>query len=243
MIDIHCHVIPGVDDGAGDPEESMRMLRRAAAEGIRGIIATPHFNEQMGSELLEKRRSAWAQLNELAAKKKYPLVLYPGNEIYYSENVLRCLERGDALTLNGTRYVLVDFLPGTDYRYLRMAVQRLRYEGYLPILAHMERYACLEKEERVQELTELGVYLQVNTGAVTGDLGFRARRRILKLIRQDRIHFLGTDAHGALHRPPRMADCLSYIERKAGRERRLALSERNPGKMLRGEMICGDNTD
>lgn len=243
VTDIHCHVIPGVDDGARDLRESLRMLEKEAAEGIRAVVATPHFNEQTSIAALERYRNSWDRLQELLYKRRLPVLLYPGNEIFYTENVLRSLERGLAMGMNDTRYLLVEFSPYTDFQSMRMAVQQMAYEGYWPILAHMERYQCLEKEERVQEIISLGAYLQVNTGSVTGEMGWKVRRRLLNYIRKDWIHFLGTDAHGITRRPPEMAECLRYIERKAGRMRQVMLSEKNPEKMLRGERIRGNNTN
>ena len=243
VTDIHCHVIPGVDDGAGNMKESMRMMEQAAAEGIRAVVATPHFNEQMDRTALEQYIRGWDQLHTLMQKKKISITLYPGNEIFYSENALRSLARGEAMGMNDTRYVLVEFAPYTDYRYMRMVIQQMQYEGYWPILAHMERYRCLEREERVQDMLSLGTCLQVNTGSVTGEMGWKVSRRLLRYIRKGWIHFLGTDAHGSEERTPRMADCLRYIEKKAGTECRVLISESNPEKMLRGEDIRGDYTD
>lgn len=93
VTDIHCHVIPGVDDGARDLRESLRMLEKEAAEGIRAVVATPHFNEQTSIAALERYRNSWDRLQELLYKRRLPVLLYPGNEIFYTENVLKSLER------------------------------------------------------------------------------------------------------------------------------------------------------
>lgn len=243
VIDIHCHVLPGIDDGARNMDESKRMLKMAVQEGIQGIVAASHFECGVSDEYFQKRRQGFEELSQWLETSHLPITLYPGNEIFYSEEVVSMLEEQKAYTMNGTSYVLVEFSPFAPFSYLRMALQRLQYGGFRPILAHMERYQCLAKEERIQALVEMGIYLQVNTSSVTGAMGWRMKRQLMKYIRNGWIHFLGTDAHGTEHRIPQMAQCLKYIEKRAGKSCRERLSEYYPEQMLRGEEISGNTGD
>ena len=239
IIDTHCHILPGVDDGAKNADETRRMLRMAFKDGIDEIIATPHFNCDMDASVLEKRMGAYLRTCKYAKEMNPTARIYLGNELYYSEGVVDALDRGDALTLNQTKYVLVEFPVYSEFRYIRQAVQNLQYAGYLPVIAHIERYQGMKKEEQVAELAGMGACMQVNVSSVMGKAGWSTRWYLLKLMRHGLIHVLGTDAHGATHRRPEMRDCLSYIDKKIGKTYREEISTINPSRIIRGEYISG----
>ncbi|MDY2628728.1 MAG: CpsB/CapC family capsule biosynthesis tyrosine phosphatase [Lachnospiraceae bacterium] len=239
VIDTHCHIIPGVDDGAENMEESMRMLQMEAREGIGAVIATPHFEYGINSELLEKRQKQFIRFCECAESSGTSVKIYPGNEIFYSDSIIESLMNGDAWTLNHTRYVLVEFPVYAEYSHIQSAVRRLQYAGYWPVLAHIERYEGLRKKEHVEELVDMGAYMQVNSSAVTGKNGWKIRQYVKKLLHCDLIHLLGTDSHGCEHRKPEMQKCLSCITKSVGSESCHRLAEENPAKIIRGEQING----
>ncbi|MCB5714527.1 hypothetical protein GKG47_16035 [Lactonifactor sp. BIOML-A3] len=240
LIDVHNHILPGIDDGAGDIMESQKMLAIAVSEKIDAIITTPHFECGMDQAVIEKRAEAFESLSQYIQKAKLPVALYPGNELFYSEGIIDALDSGDALTLNHTRYVLVEFPIYEEFSYIRRAVQKLRYAGYLPVLAHVERYENLLKEEKIAEIVNIGAYIQVNASSLTGRAGWQMRRFLLRLARRDLIHFIGTDAHGWEHRRPKMQECLAYLEKKAGKDCVRSITRDNPEKLLRGENISGE---
>ena len=165
------------------------------------------------------------------------LKLYLGEELYYDSKMVQRLREGRALTLNGTQYVLAEFPVYVDYPYIRQAVQDLWAAGYLPVLAHIERYEALKKMDRVEELVELGAYIQVNAESVIGKAGFRTKHYLMKLIKKDLVHFVGTDAHNISSRPPQMKACAAYLKKKAGAEKAQMLCSRNAKKILKGEKI------
>ena len=239
VIDMHCHLLPGVDDGSKDEKETEKMLRMAWKEGIRGILVTPHYHVDRSGDFAERCKSAYRKVCSMAKGMYTEMRIFLGNEIFYSTGVVEALKRGDALTLNGTRYVLVEFAPYVELLTIRKAVQELQYAGYTPILAHMERYDCMKKEEQVRELVEMGALMQVNASTITGKMGMGVKRYMKKLLKEDLIHIIGTDAHSSSHRRPKIKKCLRYIEKKAGASRRQKLTERNPAKIIRGENICG----
>lgn len=166
-----------------------------------------------------------------------PMRLALGSELYWSEDIIEALESGKALTINKTRYVLVEFPVYTEYPSIDKAVRKLTYAGYIPILAHIERFEGTSKEENVAALIEAGAYMQINTEAVTGKAGFFKKMYVLKLIKNGMIHFLGTDAHRVNWRPPKMAEAMSIIEKKCGADMVYRLTEENPKKLLKGERI------
>ena len=151
--DIHCHILPALDDGAGDFEEAEKMLLTAHEEGICRMIATPHYYASRRSASAESIRECALWLTMYAEKCGIPISLYYGNEIYYRNGVADLLEKGEILTLADSNYALIEFDPGVDYSYLRDGMGELLRYGYYPILAHAERYDCLfEKKGRLKEL-------------------------------------------------------------------------------------------
>ena len=167
VVDIHTHVLPGIDDGAEKMALSYRMLRRSYKQGVRKVIATPHYatyhwrtKPQQIQELMEK-------LAARVRKAMPDLELYRGQEIQYFEGMVEMLREGKLLTLAGSRYVLTEFLPTSSWSQIERAVRELTMAGYLPVLAHIERYQCLREKGRLEELMKEGAYLQMNYGSLT----------------------------------------------------------------------------
>lgn len=237
LIDMHCHILPGVDDGAKDETESREMLRIAYSEGIRYIIATPHHYGGIADEEWDKRKKALEVTSRMAQEIASDFHVVPGSEIYYSQEAVADLKSGRGWTMNDSKYILVEFPLYAEFTYIRRAVQTLQYEGYLPILAHIERYPALMKDHCAEELAQLGAYLQVNAGSVTGRDGWKVKRYILKLLKSQDIHFIGTDAHGSAYRRPLMKQCASYISKKIEEAYCSRICQENAGKIIRREYI------
>lgn len=237
LFDVHCHILPGVDDGAKTEDSTKRMLKFAAREGMNSIIATPHFKygEDFVSpeDIYAKYQMVRAWWKQISPKKE----LYLGSELFYSESIIEALKKGYALTINGTKYVLIEFPIYAEYGYIERAVKKLLYAGYIPILAHMERYKSLRKREQVQQLVDMGAYMQVNTSAIMGKHGILTKWYLLKLIKSGLIHFIGTDAHGSRERRPEIRECVEYLRKKIGNKETRRIVEKNPQKMLRGEKL------
>ena len=213
------------------------MLRMEAKERVGSIIATPHFSSEMGKEKVEEIqikyqlvRAWWKELNP-----KHEL--YLGSELYYGEGIIDALDEGRALTMNGTRYVLVEFPTYAEYAYIYRAVQSFMYADYIPIIAHMERYDALRKKTNVEELVDLGAYIQVNASTIIGKHGFFTKLYVTRLLKAGLIHFVGTDAHGTKERRPEMKTCVEYMIKKLGKRRARQILEKNPMAMLKGEEI------
>lgn len=239
VIDVHSHILPGIDDGAHNADETQKMLCMAFEEGIDGIIATPHYDCDMDKEILKKRTTAYRQTCKCAREMNPTAQIYLGNEILYSEGIVEALEQKEALTINETPYVLVEFPAYAEFRYIRQAVQNLQFAGYRPIIAHIERYRGMQSEEHVAELVNMGACMQINASSVMGKSGWTTRIYLLKLMRHGLIHLLGTDAHGSEHRRPKIRECLNYIDKKIGKEYCQEISSINPERVIRGEYISG----
>ncbi len=239
IIDVHSHILPGIDDGAKDMEETIEMLNMAVEEGIEAIIATPHCEVGMGHEHAHKCREAYDTVSNYIETHKIPLQLYMGNEIYYSESIPELLQSGEMGTMNDTRYILVEFPMHIGYQMAERALVNLLYAGYWPIIAHVERYSALRNWKKIYELVRIGVYIQVNAGSIIGKEGWLTRRFCKQLMRRKLVHVIGTDAHGSRHRCPMMKMCFEYIDKRYGRNYRKQMSEKNPLRILKGEKISG----
>lgn len=236
--DIHSHVLPGVDDGARDMTMSIEMLRHAYEQGIRRMIVTPHHKPMHHNVSREKMQRLIAALQEQMQKENIEIEFYPGNELYYREELVECLEKREATTLADSRYVLIEFLPQDRWEYIRDGVNTMLMAGYRPVLAHVERYQEVCKDmERISRLREMGGYLQVNAAGVMGRYGIGIKHTTRKLLKYRMVDFLATDAHNDTTRTTDMAECAAYIGKKYGEEYLRVLVEENPSCIIRDDYI------
>lgn len=218
-IDIHSHILPQMDDGSQSMEQSLEMLRIAEAEGIAVMFATPHYKSGRFRADSKEVSRALQKLQRAAAEEGLEIQLYPGTEIYYRSELEDKLDNAELHTMNGSNYVLVEFSPLEDYAYIRNAMDDILSIGYQPILAHVERYQCMLKDKkRVLELRDMGCGIQANAGSITGDFGFTAKHFLWKLLKEELIDYIGTDAHNAEKRRPAMKKCASLLYKKCDRE-------------------------
>jgi protein-tyrosine phosphatase len=214
-LDIHSHILPGVDDGARTMEQSLEMLRTAAAQGITSIILTPHHKAHQHSVSVASLREKVVALQTEANTQTIPIELYPGMEIYYRDGVAQLLEDGELATMADSRYVLIEFNPMEQFPYIRSAIYELTSCNFTPILAHVERYQCfLTKPENLLFAVEQGGFIQVNASTFTGELGFRGKQFVKKLLKERLIHFIATDTHDNERRAPLLVDCVRYLKKK-----------------------------
>ena len=210
MIDMHCHLIPGVDDGSSDINETKELLQLSWKQGVNTIIATPHFSHHTDFNKLHER----LEMTREAAKKIDPdFKIYLGQEILYFEGMTDWLDQGKALTLAKSRYVLVEFRPNDNYVRIQRAVHELIAAGYLPIIAHIERYDCLREKGKTTELIDYGAYLQINAASVLGGIFDKNARWCRNEIAQKRVHFIASDMHNTATRPPRMAEAYKKLKK------------------------------
>ena len=236
FIDLHSHILPALDDGARDMKKTREMLQIAYEEGIREIIATPHFFASKKSASSEQIRETIARVHEEMEDWGFSIKLYPGNEIFYRSEVPELLEEGEIVTLADSRYVLVEFDPMTEYSYLRDGILKLDSYGFVPILAHTERYECLfEKKERLQRVKDHGGMLQVNASSFQGGIFDEMGKRSRYIMKNDLLDFVGTDAHSTGKRSPRMKETASYLYKKLGKQRAEEILFGNPQAVLNKE--------
>lgn len=237
-IDIHSHIIPGIDDGASSMQEALKMFEIAYRQGIRAIIATPHYGKWNPEYNYEDAIKNFKAFEARAKKIHSDMKLYFGNEIYYSEGIVEDLRSGKAKTLGGTDYVLVEFSEEEDYDVIFAGLKEFVDAGYRPVLAHTERYRALQKNLKgVRKLIENGAYTQVNTVTFMGKLFDRRTSWSKNLLDEKLIHFIATDAHDFEHRQPIMTSAVNEMLRVAWEENVRSIVHDNMIKFIKNEAI------
>lgn len=236
MVDIHAHILPGLDDGAANMEEALAMAVRAAREGIRHMAATSHGN--YFAYTLDEYRAAFSKLQKAIEREQIPLKLYPGMEIFLDDDALAQLKRGSLLPLNHTDYLLAEFAFDENPRNVLRRLTELRGTGYRVVIAHPERYRFIQREpELAYFLAEQEYVLQINGGSLIGDFGRAAHSLAVRMLEDKIVSVIATDAHDGSFRPPvmrRIEQRLKEIYTEA--EVHLWMSE-NPGRILKGRPV------
>ena len=231
--DIHCHVLPGVDDGARDHAVSIKMLLRMYDEGIRNVILTPHYHGGHMQPSADVIKTVFGQLKEAVAldPELKQMNLYLGCEIYYYPSVVEWLDQGRVLTMADSDYVLLEFGYTMDKRIIFEGVNAVVSAGYRPILAHVERYKGLTGDlAGVDDLIERGAYIQINSEALYDR--HRIKSFVAKLLKREMVHFMATDAHDNDRRAPYMAKEAAHIAKRYGEDYCRRLLVENPAKVI-----------
>ncbi|TEB08231.1 Tyrosine-protein phosphatase YwqE [Pelotomaculum schinkii] len=239
MIDIHSHILPGLDDGAGSVEESLAMARRAAADGIRMMVATPHVITGLYPNGRETILSAVEQLQRVFEDNGIDLPILPGAEYRLEPDLPKRMARGELLTVNdGGRYLLVEMPAALVPDYTGQVFYELQLQGLTPIIAHPERNEGFARDHGLlHELVSHGALVQITAGSLTGLLGSAAAANARAFLRQGCVHFIATDAHASSDRAPVLSTASREAARLAGEEEGISLVTGNPRRAIRGERI------
>jgi protein-tyrosine phosphatase len=216
IIDMHCHILPGVDDGARDVETSLAMLEASRAQGVQYMVATPHFyaTRDRVDTFLDRRREAWETLKSRMGADYPGIVL--GAEVAFFRGISRA-ERLEALKIEGTDCLLLEmpFRPWSEDDVDEVS-EILEKRGYTIILAHIERYLAMRgNADYIGNLLELPVLAQINAESL---LDWRQRGKLIKMVRNGQVHLLGSDCHGIHHRPPNLGEGREILRKKTGTE-------------------------
>lgn len=236
--DMHTHILPEIDDGPGNLEETVRMLQLALKQGIRTIIATPHYIAGGDNVPVSKLSLVRDQVQEEAIKLDKDFRILLGNELYYSDSIIDALKNKEALTLAESRYVLVEFSVRDTYERIFRGMGDLVRYGYAPILAHVERYRCLYKrEDCIRELIELGCYIQMNSCSLVGGI-FDLKANInRKLLCQGMVHLVASDCHDDNTRIPFMNTVIGVLRKKCNESLIERIFYQNPQSILENTYI------
>ena len=238
MIDFHTHILPNIDDGARDIEETFNLIEEAKQAGFDQIVLTPHYMEGYYETDVAEREVWLDAISKNLFIKQYSGKLYLGNEIYMSENLIKLLENAKASTLNNTSYVLFELPLNAEPLNLYDVIYEMQQYKIVPILAHPERYSFMRKEpELLYDLAQKGVLFQSNFGSIIGQYGNAAKIFVKKMFENNYVHFLGTDVHRQNTIYKRIPECLMEIESIVGEEKLKELTQINPALALANKKI------
>ena len=240
MVDIHCHILPGFDDGSDNIEESLRMARIAAGGGTKAIIVTPHSNipDSYQNYLDKEYVDTFKELKSKIKEAKIPLEIYPGHEIFAAEDFVEQIKKRKLLTLCDSDYPLVEFGFRERSESVYEKLQLLVAEGFTPIIAHPERYAFVaEDRSAALRLKKIGCLLQINKGSLKNKFGDNAYAISQALVRREIADFVASDAHSPYMRTPYLADAHEIISELHSPQYANLILSINPEKVLKNEKI------
>jgi protein-tyrosine phosphatase len=217
VVDIHCHILPGIDDGAQTLAESLEMAKVAVNEGIQTIIATPHHKNNRYENPKASIMTKVKELNEALKKENIPLSILPGQEVRIYGEVIQDLSLGEILTLNETQYLFIEFPTGHVPRYADQLLYDLQLKGITPVIVHPERNKeLLERPERVYDFVNKGALTQLTASSICGYFGKKIRNFSFQLIEANLTHFIASDAHNIHNRTFKVSEAVATIKDKYG---------------------------
>lgn len=237
ITDIHTHLLPGIDDGAKDWNTCMKMIRKSWRAGVRVIIATPHFLPwEKDQDPLRIYRLCEEAQKKAEEELGINMAIYPGNEIYYHTDMLENIRKKKALTLAGSRYVLIEFPEDVTYEILFRGIRDLVNAHLEPVIAHVERYHCLRKPGRMEELLNMGARFQMNAGAFQGGFLDETSRWSKKVLQKHQIHFVASDMHNTDTRPPLSKNRLEWPTKKLNETYLKEILSKNSAKIIKNNI-------
>ena len=239
MIDFHSHILPNIDDGSKNIEESINLIKEAQQVGFTGIISTSHYLQGYYEYDENNRRNLIEQLNEqLQNINLANMNLYLGSEIYVTEEMVDLIKQKKASTINGTNYVLFELPMNSKPLFAKSIVYDLLDKGYIPIIAHPERYSYVKEDINfVKELKKIGALFQSNYGSTIGMYGIEAKKTLKKLLKNDYISFFGSDVHRVDQVYSKIPKILKKLNKWISSEKLEELTTLNAQKVLNNELI------
>lgn len=213
MIDLHCHILPDVDDGSKTMAMSVEMAKIYLKNGIKEIIATPHYIEGDQFSTFEENKVVCEKFKDVLQRENIDLKVYLGQEIFLSPDIMKYLEEGRVGSLNGSKYVLTELAMVNDYVHMENVIYEFLMKGYIPVIAHPERYKKIQDDPNVlYEYIRLGALAQMNIRSLEGMYGDKAMNTAEILAACGMYQFVGTDAHSDEGRSPEVGKSLEILK-------------------------------
>lgn len=239
MVDIHCHILPDIDDGASGMDEALEMAKMAYRSGVTDIVATPHFRGEPGSlPQLERIYRRHEQMTQLLREKGIPVKLHRGAEILCLPQTPELARDKKLPTLAGTNYVLVEFYFDESFEYMDEALAEIADCGYRIVVAHPERYEAIQRAPyRLERWVERGYVIQLNKGSVLGKFGERAERTANAVLSMGFAHLFASDAHSCHQRTPHMEGLAQWAAEACTERCARIFLEENPRRIVEGRKM------
>jgi protein-tyrosine phosphatase len=233
MIDLHFHLLSGIDDGAKDLDDSLAMARLAVADGVKVIACTPHFLPGVYDNSGPDIRARVDRLQDQLVEAGIECRLVSGGDVHIAPDLVAKLKSGEILSLNNSRYVLIEPPHHVLPRNIEALFFNLLVEGYVPIVTHPERMSWIDRDYEVLiRLVRSGAWTQITAGALLGHFGSRPKSWSLRLLREGLVHIVASDAHGAVQRPPLLGEAYRALIPIVGDEEALNLVQVRPEAIL-----------
>lgn len=215
--DIHTHLLPGADDGSPSMSETLRLLQMAWDNGTRTMVLTPHYRGKYKENTPAWLRQNFELLQEMMDGRFPGMQLYLGQEISYENDAPEAMFAGKILSMNDSRYALLEFRTNSLRSQLITGVSETIRCGFVPIVAHIERYEISRTDPTlVEELLNMGALIQLNADSILGANGTAVKRFCHSLLSEQKVHFIASDAHDVKHRPPLLRECFLTVHKKYG---------------------------
>ncbi|AGK55930.1 tyrosine-protein phosphatase [Bacillus sp. 1NLA3E] len=217
MIDIHCHILPGIDDGAKNIEDSLNMARAAVKQGIHTIIATPHHQNSKYLNPKEDILLKVSELNEAIQEENISITILPGQETRIYGEILEDYNNNEILPLNHSNYLFIELPSGHVPRYTQQLLYDIQLQGLIPIIVHPERnQEIIERPEILFQFVEKGALTQVTAASISGAFGKKIKEFSFQLIDASLTHFLASDAHNISNRNFKVVEAFDLVEKRYG---------------------------
>jgi len=234
MLDIHSHIIPGIDDGSKNMEMTLEMLKNAEKEGIKEIVATPHYLLEYGEATIEEVKNHVKEINAILETERINVKIYSGQEIYFTEKIIEDYIKGNIGTINDSRYMLIEFPIDKFDENTFDILYELQVRDIVPIIAHPERYKpFIEKPSLINEFINQGYLFQVNAGSIEGKFGETVRKTVNIFLKNHIYNFMGSDAHNVKNRNTGLKDAISLLDEGMNKD----IFEDSSKKVLKNEKI------
>lgn len=237
MIDIHTHILPGIDDGAADIYDSIEMAALARDNGTTVIVATPHCNlPGMYTNYFSKEYCSVFEQTKAILKREVPeITLLAGMEVFTTEALPRLLTEGKIFPINRTRYILMEFDFGEDPGFADEILRKVKEVRAIPVIAHAERYEFIQDDPEIAyQWKRRGCEIQINKGSFMGRFGQRAQHTAFELLNHNLVTVVASDAHSPIQRTTCMADAYDYLSGEYPAEYLDALFDKNPQNICNG---------
>jgi protein-tyrosine phosphatase len=233
MLDLHCHILPGIDDGAKDLDESLKMCELARKDGINTIVATPHLNPGVYEP---ERELILAKVNELNRLNHVNMRILPGADNRVHPELLASIEKGQALTLNDNmRYILLELPAHFLFHQIKDLIRGLKDKGITPIITHPERHVQIQRNlYLLYEFIKAGTLAQITAMGITGEFGLEIKRLSKRLLAHNLIQVIASDAHSSSKRPPILSRAVEEATRILGLNEATNMVTANPEAIIEG---------
>lgn len=235
--DIHTHILPGVDDGAAGMPQALELVRMAWKNGTRTLFLTPHYRGKF-KESPQWLRESFSMFSQMVREELPAMKLVLGSEIHYEADMPERIQQKQVLSINDSQYLLLEFRGSSLRSQIIAGVSEVIRCGFIPIIAHVERYQeFLADDSLVPEVLEKGALVQLNADSVMGQNGLRVKKFCHRMLKEQMVHFIASDAHDIRKRPPLLRDCFLRVHKKYGEEYAAQVFYHNAQAVIENQVI------